>query len=275
MRGDAATSGPHGFHEFYGAQMSQMKISVITVCFNAAETIERTIRSVSSQTYSNIEYIIVDGDSIDQTLAIIQRYSDRFSKLVSERDKGIFDAMNKGIALATGEIVYFLNADDYFVDERVLSDIARAFQEDSSRKLVYGNVILKGEPNGLLSFPARAFKTRSISEFLHNSFCHQAVFVRRSLFSQLGLFDKRYKYSADYEWIIRAFKFNSGKDFFFLNRNIAYYSCQGRSNQYVEITRKEVAKMQFRHFLSLEYLWYFFRYVFIRRLKKRMLNETN
>lgn len=254
--------------------MSQIKLSVITVCFNAAETIERTIRSVCAQTYSNVEYIIVDGASTDQTLAIISGYVDKISKLVSERDNGIFDAMNKGIALASGEIVYFLNADDCFVDERVLSDVAHAFQEDSSRTFVYGNVILKGEPNGLLSFPAKAFKTRSISEFLHNSFCHQAVFVRRSLFSQLGLFDYRYKYSADYEWIIRAFKLNSGKDFFFLDRNIAYYSCLGRSNQYVEVTRKEVAKMQCRHFLSLEYLWYFFRYVFIRRLKKRMLNET-
>lgn len=254
--------------------MSRIKISVITVCYNAAETIERTIRSVRSQTYPNVEYVIVDGASTDRTLNIARENADAIAKIVSEKDGGIFDAMNKGVTLATGDIAYFLNADDYFADDRVLSDVARAFEEDESRKLVYGNVILKGGPEGVTCFPARAFKTWSISEFLHNSFCHQAVFVRRSLFSQLGLFDYRYKYSADYEWIIRAFKLNSGQDFFFLDRNIAYYSCLGRSNQYVEVTRKEVAKMQFRHFLSLEYLWYFFRYVFIRRLKKRMLNET-
>jgi len=254
--------------------MPQFRISVITVCFNAAETIETTIRSVCAQTHSDVEYIVVDGGSTDATLSIVDRHAHKVARLISEKDDGIFDAMNKGIAVATGEIVYFLNADDFFVDERVLADVARAFQDDSSRAFVYGNVILKDEPGGALSFPAKAFKTRSISEFLHNSFCHQAVFARRLLFLQLGPFDPRYRYSADYEWIIRAFKRSRGKDFYFLERDIAYYSCRGRSNQYVEVTRKEVARMQFRHFFSLEYLWYFFRYVLVRRLKKRILNES-
>jgi glycosyltransferase involved in cell wall biosynthesis len=252
--------------------MSSIKVSVITVCFNAAQTIARTIESVRAQSHAQVEYIVVDGASKDGTLAITDQYRADIDKFVSEKDGGIFDAMNKGIGLATGDVVYFLNADDYFVDEHVLADIARTFEEDASRALVYGNVILRDEPNGVLCFPARPFKTRSISEFLHNSFCHQAVFVRRSMFTQLGLFEKSYKYTADYEWIIRAFKRNSGTDFHFLERNIAYYSCVGRSNQHVAVTQKEVTKMQFRHFFSLEYLWFYVRYDFLRRMKRRLLH---
>jgi glycosyltransferase involved in cell wall biosynthesis len=247
---------------------------VITVCFNAAKSIDRTIQSVLSQTGANVEYIVVDGASTDGTMVIVNQYEGRIAAVVSEKDGGIFDAMNKGIGLATGDVLYFLNADDAFADDRVLSDIARAFEEDASRTFVYGNVILENEPGGRLVFPASAFKTRSVTEFLHNSFCHQAVFVHRSLFTHLGLFDKRYKYSADYEWIIRAFKRSGGTDFHFLERNIAYYSCLGRSNQHVQVTRKEVNRMHRQHFLSLPYMWYFFRYVFVRGLKKRLLNET-
>jgi glycosyltransferase involved in cell wall biosynthesis len=254
--------------------MQTPKVSVITVCYNAEKSIERTIRSVLAQQDAVVEYIVVDGASTDDTLQTVNRYAGRIATVVSEKDGGIFDAMNKGIGLATGDVVYFLNADDAFADDRVLSDITRAFEEDASRTFIYGNVILENEPGGRLVFPASAFKTRSVTEFLHNSFCHQAVFVHRSLFKHLGLFDKRYRYSADYEWIIRAFKRNGGTDFHFLERNIAYYSCLGRSNQHVKVTRKEVNRMHRQHFLSLPYLWYFFRYVFVRGLKKRLLNET-
>ena len=254
--------------------MSQTKISVITICFNAVKSIERTIQSVMSQQNANMEYVVVDGASTDGTMSMVHRYADRIHKIVSEKDGGIFDAMNKGIGLTTGNVVYFLNADDSFVDNHVLADVSRAFEEDMSRNFVYGNVILEDEPSGRLSFPASAFKKHTMTEFLHNSFCHQAVFVRRSLFSQLGTFDKTYKYSADYEWIIRAFKRDGGRDFYFLKRNIAFYSCLGRSNQHVLVTRSEVNRMQRKHFASLEYAWYFFRYILVRRLKKRLMNES-
>jgi len=254
--------------------MPSPRISIVTVCFNAADTIDKTMRSVAAQSYSNLEHIVIDGASTDNTLAIVDSYPERVAQVISEKDEGIFDAMNKGIGRASGDVVYFLNADDSFVDEGVLQDVAKVFEEDESRMLVYGNVVLSGGPSGIRNFPASAFRKRSISEFLHNSFCHQAVFVRRSLFARLGLFDQRYKYSADYEWIIRAFKANSGTDFFFLNRDIAYYFCQGRSQQHVATTRKEVDRMQWRHFFSLEYAWYYLRYVFLRRLKKRLFDEA-
>ena len=254
--------------------MTITKVSVITVCFNAADTIERTIRSVRSQTYGAIEHVVVDGGSTDGTMDVVRRYADRIATIVSEKDNGIFDAMNKGIGLSTGEVLYFLNADDTFVDPQVVEDIVAAFAADPSRMLVYGNVILEGAAPGVVNYPARPFRDHSVSEFLHNSFCHQAVFVRRELFAKLGLFQCEYRFSADYEWIIRAFKAEGGRDFHFIERFIAYYYALGRSQQHAQVTDREVQNMQRKHFLSLEYGWYVLRYIWIRRLKKRLLNQT-
>jgi glycosyltransferase involved in cell wall biosynthesis len=254
--------------------MRTPKVSVITVCFNAAASIERTILSVRSQTHDAIEHVVVDGASTDGTMDIVRRHADGIATIVSEKDGGIFDAMNKGIGLSTGDIVYFLNADDTFVDDRVVADAVAAFTADPVRSLVYGNVLLKGAPEGTGNFFAKPFITHSVSEFLNNSFCHQAVFVKRELFATFGLFDCDYRYSADYEWICRAFKAKRGSDFHFIDRDIAWYYFLGRSAQNMAVTFNEVNRIQSRHFLSLEYAWYFFRYVWIRRWKKRLLNES-
>src|SRR3989338_1857456 len=133
--------------------MSLLKFSVITVCFNAAQTIERAMRSVCSQTYPHIEYIIVDWASTDKTLEIVDKYAGRVNKLISEKDNGIYDAMNKGIKTSTGDILYFLNADDYFCDDNVLEDIAQAFEEDSSRMLVYGKIKRENVPSHIKPSP--------------------------------------------------------------------------------------------------------------------------
>ena len=164
--------------------MNSPLITVVTVCFNAASTIERTIQSIQSQTWGAIEHVVVDGGSTDGTMDVVRRYADGIATIVSEKDAGIFDAMNKGVRLSHGDILYFLNADDSFVDDRVVEDIAAAFRADPTRMLVYGNVLLKGAPAGTGNFYAHAFRKHSISEFLHNAFCHQAVFVRRELFTR-------------------------------------------------------------------------------------------
>ena len=100
-----------------------MRISIITVCYNSSKTIEETIKSVLSQTYNNIEYIVVDGDSKDNTPSIIAKYSDRISQYISEPDKGLYDAMNKGLKLATGDLIGILNSDDIFHDNSVLESV--------------------------------------------------------------------------------------------------------------------------------------------------------
>ena len=120
--------------------MHQTKISIITVCFNASQTIEATIKSVVGQTYSNIEYIIVDGLSTDNTLKIVGKYKHRIAKIVSEKDKGLYDAMNKGVKMAKGQIVYFLNADDVLVDKNIIREIMEEFEKDSKLDLVFGEI---------------------------------------------------------------------------------------------------------------------------------------
>ncbi len=252
--------------------MKPCKISVITVCFNAASTVERTIESVLRQRDVSVEYIFVDGMSTDGTLAIVDRYRDRLDTVVSERDAGIFDAMNKGIRLSTGDVLYFLGADDTFVDNFVLRDIARCFAEDSSRLLVYGNVVFVQAPPGMSYGPAKAFETFSIREFLDNWFCHQALFARRSLFDDIGLFNAQRRYSADYEWVIKAFRKNP-KGFFYLDRLIANYFFLGRSFMQAEVTRREVRGYYFEHLLSFDMIWYYFRYVLLRGWKRKILGH--
>jgi glycosyltransferase involved in cell wall biosynthesis len=108
-----------------------LKVSIITVCFNSAVTIRDTIESVLSQDYKNIEYIIIDGGSVDGTMEIVRTYGDKLSKVISEPDQGIYDAMNKGINLASGEVIGFLNADDVYSHEKVLNRIAETLENTS------------------------------------------------------------------------------------------------------------------------------------------------
>jgi glycosyltransferase involved in cell wall biosynthesis len=119
----------------------KMKISIITVCYQASKTIRRCIESVTSQVYADIEYIIIDGQSTDGTLEILGEYSNKISHWISEPDKGIYDAMNKGIRMASGDIIGFLNADDWFADQNAVNHIAEAFKENGV-KCVYADVAM-------------------------------------------------------------------------------------------------------------------------------------
>jgi glycosyltransferase involved in cell wall biosynthesis len=112
-----------------------LKISIITVCYNSAKTIERTFQSVRKQTYSNIEYIVIDGNSIDNTLKIIENYKDIITKVISEPDKGLYDAMNKGIKLAKGDIIGILNSDDVFYSNKTLEEVAFFTKKNQYKRL--------------------------------------------------------------------------------------------------------------------------------------------
>jgi glycosyltransferase involved in cell wall biosynthesis len=111
------------------------KVSIITVCYNSEKTIEDTIKSVINQSYPNIEYIVIDGVSNDNTLAIISKYKDKITKIVSEKDKGIYDAINKGIRLATGDIIANLNSDDFYIDNNVIADVVATFENEKTDTL--------------------------------------------------------------------------------------------------------------------------------------------
>ena len=180
-----------------------MKISIITVCYNSAKTIEKTFQSVKTQTYKNIEYIVVDGMSSDATLDIIENNKEIISKHISEPDKGLYDAMNKGIQLATGELIGILNSDDIFTDNNVLENVVK-FHSENNVEASVGNIIQFNEEGKTV----RKYSAKNWNpEKLKIGFMppHPSIFFKRELFKRLGLYDLTFKSGADYELIIRYF----------------------------------------------------------------------
>lgn len=179
-----------------------MKLTVVTVCFNSAATIEDTVRSVLSQDYKNLEYIIIDGASRDNTLEVIAPYRDKISKIISEPDKGLYDALNKGISLSTGEIIGFLHADDFFADCQVLSRIASAFSANTDG--VYGDLEYVNATD--TTKVIRKWKSGSYrpGDFLRGWMPpHPALYLRRHVYEKYGGFDLSLRSSADYELMLR------------------------------------------------------------------------
>jgi glycosyltransferase involved in cell wall biosynthesis len=181
--------------------MFQPKLSVITVVYNNAKDIERTMLSVLEQTYSNIEYLVIDGLSNDGTLELVKKYQDRII-LISEKDAGIYDAMNKGLAMATGDYVLFMNSGDEIYSPQT---VAKVFGTAPDADIYYGETEMIGEQGESLGQrrhqAPEKFTWRSFKYGMNVS--HQAIYVRRSL---TELYDGQYQLSADIDWIIRAAK---------------------------------------------------------------------
>lgn len=179
--------------------------SVITVTYNAAETIEDTIQSVISQTYRHVEYIIIDGASKDGTMDIVGRYASRITKIVSEPDRGIYDAMNKGLALATGDYVCFLNSGDAFHEDDTLQLMVHSIKGDELPDILYGETEIV-DKNGHF---VRMRRHQAPEQLTWKSFrqgmlvCHQAFFCKRTLADS---YDLRYRFSSDFDWCIRQLK---------------------------------------------------------------------
>jgi len=196
-----------------------VKISVITVVLNGVTTIEQTIRSVLTQDYANLEYIIIDGGSTDGTLDIVKKYDSSLSFWVSEKDRGIYSAMNKGLQHATGEYVAFLNSDDWY-EYGVVREIAN-FIDLTSADVVYGDYNRVAPDGQKTLIPALPLDYINISI----PFCHQSVFMRR----QNGLyFDERYKIASDYKMLLELY--GSGKDFRYYPYSIANFRSGGAAD---------------------------------------------
>ncbi|PQA58309.1 glycosyltransferase family 2 protein [Siphonobacter curvatus] len=187
--------------------MAQLpKISIVTVVYNGALTIEDTIQSVLSQDYSNLEYIIIDGASTDGTLEKIQPYRDRIALVVSEPDQGIWDAMNKGLQRATGDVIGILNSDDVYAHANVLSKVMNVFEEHPTIEAVYGN--LKYMDRGLTKV-IRDWKSRPYDQrfFEYGEMPpHPTFFAKRSLYDRIGYLDLNFRLGADYELCFRAMR---------------------------------------------------------------------
>jgi glycosyltransferase involved in cell wall biosynthesis len=184
-------------------QMTTPLLSIITVAYNSAATIRDSIQSIRSQDYKNIEYIIIDGNSKDDTVSIIKDSGDIVSKWKSEPDKGIYDAMNKGVVMATGEIVGILNSDDFYYDEHVLAKVMAVF-EDENVDAVFGDLIVVA-PDDLKKVVRRYSAKNWYPEKFARGFMppHPTFFVRRKFYEAYGLFKTDYKIAADYEILIR------------------------------------------------------------------------
>lgn len=187
-----------------------MKVSIITVCFNSAGTIRDTIESVLAQTYSDIEYIVVDGASKDNTLDIVREYESRIAMIISEPDKGIYDAMNKGIQAATGDIVGILNSDDFYESYSVIEDVVKAFQSSPSADVVYGDVVFVSPDN--LDVVTRHYDASHFKAWkLRFGWMppHPATFVKKSAYQNVGSYSLGYRIAADYEMFVRLLLINN------------------------------------------------------------------
>lgn len=192
------------------------KISVVTICYNVERDVERTIKSVLEQDYPNVEYIIVDGKSSDGTMSVVNKYADKIDCVISEPDNGIYDAMNKGIKVATGDWINFMNVGDTFFSKTVLSDFAKSVDEDTDvaycdAMMIYhqGKKIYRPDPISVLE--------------KRMAFCHQSSFIRASVHKERP-FDLQYKLSADYDFFRYCYK--ESKTFQYIPMIAANYECE-------------------------------------------------
>ena len=217
--------------------MENIKVSIITVCYNSVLTIEKTIASVLNQTYKNIEYIIIDGASVDGTIDIIDKYKDLFDGkliVVSEKDDGIYYAMNKGIGLASGKLIGILNSDDWYEPDAV-EKILRSYENkhDNPLAVYYGNM-------GMI----RDGKLTGISKSDHNNLenemiAHPSCFITKNAYDQLGVYDTQYTSVADYDLMLR-YKRSGEVDFIYVDEYIANFTLGGMSSTgkaYIDLLR--------------------------------------
>lgn len=226
-------------------------ISIITVCYNAEKEIAETLESVKNQSYQNFQYIVIDGKSTDQTLSILQSYSQTVKfALVSEKDQGIYDAMNKGVSLAEGELVYFLNAGDVFLHRDVLKNIAE-FYAKNPVDVLHG-ISVSVDKNGITKLIKH--ENADILSLFRKTINHQAVFAKRSLLLENKKFDTTFKIYADYDWMLRTFLKEEVKTAY-VPIGIALYRRGGFSDQHYEsIGKKEFVEVRKKNFQGTKFL---------------------
>lgn len=204
-----------------------MRMSVITVCYNSERTIRRTVESVLSQTSSDFEYLAVDGASTDRTLSILREYRNRFEKrgipfrIYSERDRGIYDAMDKGIAKSRGEIIGIVNSDDWYEPDAV-ETVLRIKDRDDFDICMCAMNLWQGRRKRVKIPRVRKFQTS-------RDFCHPSMFVERETYQQIGVYDRKYAYYGDFDFWLRAVR--SGRDITVSGDIVTNYTAGGISNQ--------------------------------------------
>ena len=231
------------------------KVSIITVVFNAKEDLKKTMQSVFSQTYNNIEYIIIDGGSTDGTVDVVESYKDRISYFKSEKDKGIYDAMNKGIEQATGEWLNFLNAGDMFVDSQVLEKIFKNPLDNVN--LIYGSIVVRDIlGKDIATVQPKKFTKFNIVFWGTGTLCHQAMFVSSRI---IGKYALKYKLKGELNWYFDLLP--KVKRFKIVDFPVVVYSLGGTGEQNYRLNHLETIEVMFKQngifgILSMPFILY-------------------
>ncbi|MFM1793622.1 MAG: hypothetical protein RL642_7 [Bacteroidota bacterium] len=204
-----------------------MKVSIITVSFNAAKTISTTLNSVASQTYADIEHLVIDGGSTDGTQEVVKQFP-HVTTFVSEPDNGLYDAMNKGISMATGDIVVILNADDFYAHAGIVEKVVKCFEQHQV-DAVYGDLVYASADYTKITRNWKAGKYHRNKFYQGWMVPHPTFFVKRKCYQELGLFDTSLKYAADYELMLR-FMFKHQISNFYLPETLVIMKSGGKSN---------------------------------------------
>jgi len=203
-----------------------MKISVITISYNAEDTIEKTLKSIENQSYNNIEHIIIDGGSKDSTLEICNSFSHE-AKIISELDNGVYDAFNKGLKLATGDVVGFLNADDTFYNENSIQDIVDAFSINET-DIVYGNLDYVNEESKVIrNWISRPYEKGLLKKAW--KIAHPSFYCKKEVYDRLGGYNDSFKIAGDFELCLRFLEINQVPSFY-LNKKLVKMLVGGISN---------------------------------------------
>ena len=240
-----------------------MKISLITVVYNRAATIERTILSVLQQTYPHIEYIVVDGASTDGTLSIIHQYSHRIHQIISEKDKGVYDAINKGIQRGTGEIIGVLHADDSFAHNDVIKNIAEAFANHQDIDCLFGDIAFVDKTN-----PEKILRYYASSIFHPDRFnlgiipAHPSFYCYKKFFDQHGLYRTDLEIAADFDLLLRLLKIHQLR-YIYLPQRMVNMHLGGKSTSGIKSTlriNREIRQVLREYKIPSSYLHLYSRY---------------
>jgi glycosyltransferase involved in cell wall biosynthesis len=246
-----------------------MKVSIITISFNSEKTIEQTLKAVKNQTYPHIEHIIIDGNSTDQTLKTCNKYT-HISKILSEPDKGVYDAFNKGIKLATGDLIGFLNSDDVFADNTAIETIVRAF--DADLDCVYGNLnYINSKGNIIRKWRSKTFTNGAFKKAWMPA--HPTFYCKRDVYNRVGSYDESFRIAGDFELMLRFFEKEKIRSQF-INKVLVNMLEGGISNQGLK-SKMEILKEEFRAFKKNKILINKLSYVLFKtaKIKEFFLNS--
>jgi glycosyltransferase len=221
-----------------------MKVSIITVSYNSSDTIRKTFNSVKNQNYDDIELIVVDGGSNDSTVSIINENKNFIAKFICEPDNGIYDAMNKGIKLASGDIIGILNSDDIYSSENIISEVVSQFKKTKC-DVLFGNINYMNQKGEIVrTWNSSPYQRGSFSKGWHPP--HPSLFVKKSVFNSCGLFNTDLKIAADFEFMLRVFEKNNFR-ILYLNETFVSMLVGGKSNTFrgIIIGHKEI-KLAFK-----------------------------